>query len=298
MKIWYLAFLSLPVVAAGCAGDGQMPSFARPAAIQEVSSDRTIRLPNAPNFRDAGGLRTQDGRWVQTGLAYRSDQLNHMGSDELALLSQLGVRTIVDLRVAAERHRNPDPQLSQVRAIVADVFADGNYDADVLKPADWALIRSGDGDAVMRRLYREMIQFPSANHSFGALIQALATENAPVLFHCTAGKDRTGWATAVLLTALGVPRDEVVRDYLLSRDRLREKNAREIAEMIRTGDGTITAAQWEPLYDVRADYLQAAFDEVDRRYGSFDAYRRDGIGISDVLLERLRLKFLAGNLPR
>jgi len=114
----------------------------------------------------------------------------------------------------------------------------------------------------------------------------------PIVYHCTAGKDRTGWATAVILTILGVPRDQVFADYLLSNSYLAAKNAATISSVKASG-APIDPAFLEPVLTVRRDYLQSAFDEVDRNYGSFDAYVRDGLGISDMQVAALRRKYLS-----
>jgi protein-tyrosine phosphatase len=110
-----------------------------------------------------------------------------------------------------------------------------------------------------------------------------------VVYHCSAGKDRTGWATAVLLTALGASRETVMADYLASNGYLVEKNKAMFSAM-----PAATAAKLQPVFTVRAAYLQAAFDEVDRRYGSFDHYLGEGLGLDDAALARLRARFLAG----
>ena len=112
----------------------------------------------------------------------------------------------------------------------------------------------------------------------------------PGTFHCTAGKDRTGWAEAVFLSIMGVPRDTIMRDYLLSNDFLAAKNQR----MVQMVKGHIDPALLEPLLGVRAEYLQAGFDAVDKDYGSMDRYVHDGLGLSDATIQALRSEFLAG----
>jgi len=135
---------------------------------------------------------------------------------------------------------------------------------------------------------------PSAKDAYTRLFASLqatpeGAKKGAVVYHCSAGKDRTGWATAVLLTALGVPRETVMADYLASNGYLVEKNRAMFSAMPPQ-----QAAKLEPVFTVRAAYLNAAFDEVDKRYGSFDRYLKEGLGLDAVALARLRARFLAG----
>jgi protein-tyrosine phosphatase len=250
-----------------------------------VIADRSLHLATAPNFRDIGGYRTTDGRWVRMGLVYRSDQLDHLSSDDLTMIGQLASSLVVDLRTEKERRAGPDRLPPGARGLVADVMADS-------PPDTAAILRSSAPDSGVEFLTeasRQFVSLPSAKAAYANLLSQILSAEDPVVYHCTAGKDRTGWGTAVLLTALGVPRQTVMADYLASNGYLLAKNKALFASM-----PPATAAKMEPIMTVRAAYLQAAFDEVDHRYGSFDRYLRDGLGVDDRELEKLRARFLAG----
>jgi protein-tyrosine phosphatase len=127
---------------------------------------------------------------------------------------------------------------------------------------------------------------------FKTFVQEVQAANGrPVMFHCTAGKDRTGFAAAILLRILGVPPETVMQDYLLSKEYALQARARDIF-ILRLTKGQETAAIVEKLSGVEAVYLQAAFDEIDARYGSFDAYVRDGLGLSETDIQTLRSALL------
>jgi len=144
--------------------------------------------------------------------------------------------------------------------------------------------------AMMSTVNRQFVSLPSAKDAYGRLFDRLqAPAASPLVYHCTAGKDRTGWATAVLLTLLGVPRETVMADYLLSNDYLVQKNQATLSAM-----SPELAAKFGPALTVRAAYLQAAFDEVEQRYGSFDRYLKDGLGLDAAAVARLRERFLTG----
>jgi protein-tyrosine phosphatase len=240
-----------------------------------------------------GGYRTGDGRWVKMGLLYRADQLNHLDGSELSSLRSLGLRRVIDLRQAVEREHEPDPTIPSVENLHFDVLADAGLDADAMPPGGWSLISSGGGADYMKTLYRSFVTLPSARKSYGGLLSSLIKDNGPVLFHCTAGQDRTGWGAAIILRALGVPREEIVKDYMMSVPLLSEKHGNLIKEYAaKLTDRNVSVEDLEPLFWIRSDYLDAAFDEVDRRYGSFDSYLRDGLGFDESEISALRSKYL------
>jgi protein-tyrosine phosphatase len=246
-----------------------------------VVADRSLHLATAPNFRDVGGYRTSDGRWVRMGLVYRSDELDRLSDADLAKIAVLAPAVIVDLRRDVERQRGPDRVPPGAAPLVADV------DADAPPSGMSKLSTADDAAAYLIRANQQFVALPSAKAAYGRLFVRIETER--VVYHCSAGKDRTGWATAVLLTALGVPRQTVMADYLASNTYLAEKNRAMFAAMPAG-----SADRLGPVFDARAAYLDAAFAEVDRRYGSFDRYLREGLGLDHAAIERLRARLLVG----
>jgi protein-tyrosine phosphatase len=257
-----------------------------------VIADRALHIAGIANLRDIGGYRTTDGRWVKMGLLYRSDQLDRVGDTDLAALERLDLRLVVDLRTASERTREPDRLPKGSRPLILDVAADseGSLGGDMRKAM--AAITAGKGAELLTAANRDFVALGSARRAYAALLDQLAApQTTPMLYHCTAGKDRTGWATAVILTLLGVPRETVMADYLASNIFLQRKNAESIRALAKSAT-PIDAAALMPVLTVRADYLNAAFDEVENRYGSFDAYLRDGLRLSDVNIKNLRKRYL------
>ncbi|MGG2464382.1 tyrosine-protein phosphatase [Streptomyces sp. RGM 3693] len=239
-------------------------------------ADRSLHLRSVPNFRDVGGIRTTDGRWVKMGVLYRTDGLHSLSNADLAVLQRLGIRTDLDLRVPAERAEAPDRVPAGARYVTADVLG-GDFTPEL--PATAAA-----SARMMAGTYRWYVSRPSALDAYRTLFRLADTAgSAPLAFHCTGGKDRTGWGTAALLTALGVDRDTVVRDYLATNDYLAARNAATLAK--ETPD---TAARLKPILDARLRYLNTAFDEVKARFGTFDTYLRQGLGLSQQDLDRLR----------
>ncbi|MFC8734334.1 tyrosine-protein phosphatase [Luteimicrobium sp. NPDC057192] len=244
-------------------------------------ADRLVRLDGTVNFRDLGGYRTTDGQWVAMGKVYRSDALDKLTDADLAKLRRLGIRTDVDLRTADERAAAPDRVPSGAKLVVADVL--GGSIGSTFNPtsADAAAQLMVEGE-------RSMVSSASAKAAYTQLFDAVSSGGA-VVFHCTAGKDRTGWGAAALLTTLGVPGSTVRADYLLSNTYRAEANAAALAQL-----PAAAAAIYKPLLDVRAEYLAAGFDEVQRAFGSWDAYLRNGIAVNRGQQRALEAQLLEG----
>jgi protein-tyrosine phosphatase len=252
-----------------------------------VVADRNLHLATAPNFRDIGGYRTDDGRWVRTGLLYRSDQLDRLSDADLTRITHLNPVLIVDLRTDRERQRGADRRPSAASHLIADVYADADQ---TLSGDPLAQIATpDDAVALLLAANRRFVSLQSARHAYGLLFTSIKEAPGPVVYHCTAGKDRTGWATAVLLTVLGVPRTVVMQDYLASNRYLVEKNRERVARM-----AVDAADRLEPIFWVREAYLDAAFHEVETRYGSFERYVHDGLGLDEASVRALRTRYLAG----
>ena len=261
-----------------------------------VIADRSLHLASAPNFRDAGGYRTADGKWVRMGLLYRSDQLDHLTPADLDTLHGDNIHLVCDLRTDIERKQGQDRLPPGAQAMIADVAGGDSSSSGIAKllgsgAGAEETLGHGRGVQLMIDANRQFVTTQTAKAAYKALFERLADPAMlPGTFHCTAGKDRTGWAEAVFLSIMGVPRDTIMRDYLLSNDFLAAKNQR----MVQMVKGHIDPALLEPLLGVRAEYLQAGFDAVDKDYGSMDRYVHDGLGLSDATIQALRSEFLAG----
>lgn len=286
-----------PLLLAGCASTQPARTEVPPAAAAIAPS--VAAFPNAPNLRDIGGYATADGGRVKTGLIFRSDQIDRLDNSEVRRLAALGVATVVDLRTVTERSREPDRLPPGAVYVVADVMADAppgvGGGGDMMATVERA-IAAGGAARRMEAMNRAFVSSPAARRAYALLLrQVMADDGKPLLFHCTAGKDRTGWAAAILLTIAGVPREDVFRDYLASTERLAGKNARTVAALDRERRLTAEqAAELDALLTVRRSFLEAAFVEVERRYGSFDRYVREGLGMETKDMEKLR-RLLVGS---
>ena len=151
----------------------------------------------------------------------------------------------------------------------------------------------GKVEASFQRSYREFVSLPSAKGEFRKLFLGLGdTEQLPALFHCTTGKDRTGWAAAALLTLLGVPKDAVMQDYLRSNDYISPKYQKVIDAFVAAGgDASIPPA----ILGVKKEYLEAAFDELQTKYGTIENCFSEGLGIDAAQQQALRDLYVGQN---
>ncbi|MCJ1677663.1 tyrosine-protein phosphatase [Streptomyces sp. APSN-46.1] len=254
------------------------------------------------NFRDLGGTPLSGGRTVRPGLVLRSGQLDRLDPGADPAVASLGIRTVIDFRTAMERTAHPDRVPDGARLLVGDVLAD-KMGTDTVPAAaqlkdllsDPAVaeehLGGGRAAAMFADIYRSFVLSGSAQAAYRLLLTEVADpDSGPVLFHCTAGKDRTGWAATVILSLLGADDETLMAEYLSVNPAVRQA----FAPMIEG----FTAAGGDPelalaLIGVFPSYLEAALEEVSTRYGSMEKYVREGLGVSDETVEALRARLTA-----
>lgn len=255
-----------------------------------------IDLPGAANCRDLGGWSVAGGGAVRYGQVYRSTELNGLTDEGLAVLGSLGIRSVWDLRTTAERDAQPDRLPSGVVERHLDVLADDQSsaaasagDLQQLLADPEQITKFLEGTSVrdlMVEAYRGVVSLPSAIASYREMYQGIADDGRrPTLFHCTTGKDRTGWGAAALLSFLGVSDDDVVAEYLLTNT--------EIVPLTQPMYDAFAAAGGDPdllrpALGVDRTYLEAAFEEMQTRFGSLEGYMTKGLGLSEATLDALR----------
>jgi protein-tyrosine phosphatase len=263
----------------------------------EAAPGHSMGIPSVPNLRDLGGYKTGDGTTVAGGLVYRSNQLSGISPEDMEKMAGLGLKNAYDLRTAEERDKRPEELPPGVNYVVLDVLSDspqaGPAQLERLmadpKAADEEL-GGGKVEEGFRASYREFVSLPSAQREFRKLYLGLGDrEQLPALFHCTTGKDRTGWAAAALLTLLGVPKETVYEDYLRSNDYILPAYQKHIDAFVAAGgDPEIPKA----ILGVKKEYLDAAFDEMQTKYGSIENYFSEGLGIDGAGQQALRDLYL------
>jgi protein-tyrosine phosphatase len=230
------------------------------------SASRHFDLAGASNFRDLGGYPAKNGRTVRWRQIFRSNHLGHVTEADIAVLRGLGLRNAFDFRGTEERVAAVC-RLTEIAVhslpieptVVASLRA---------RLTAGAALSTADALDVMRDSYRNYVRYNTPN--FRALFAHLLEDRAPLVIHCTAGKDRTGFACALILHALGVPEDVIAEDYLLTnRFYRRDPSASiDLPDEVR-----------QVLGSVEASFLAAAFDAICREYGDLESYFSEGLGL-------------------
>ena len=243
------------------------------------SPARHLNLEGASNFRDLGGYAARDGRKVRWRQIFRSNHLGHVTEADVAILRSLGMRSAFDFRGTEERvtalcgiggiavHSLPiEP------TVVASLRA---------RAAAGTALSSIDALDVMRDSYRNYVRHNTP--SFRALFGHLLEDRAPLVFHCTAGKDRTGFACALILHALGVSEDVIAEDYLLTNRLYRRdpNSSSDLPDEVR-----------RVLGSVETSFLAAAFEAIAEEYGGLEGYFSDGLNLGAEQRARLKARYL------
>ena len=252
-----------------------------------------VELAGARNLRDLGGYSTIDGRQIKKGMLYRSDHLKRVSRRHAEAVAALGVKRVYDLRTEKEREMYP-PRLAEVATVEVVSLP---VDCGLIHPYSVARrilkgdVEEGDFKGLMIECYRRYaLNFTS---EWSSLLRDMAEPGGlPALIHCTYGRDRTGVPVAIVLRSLGVPEETVLEDYLLSNTFWESEASRlscfaSCASFFRTPRSEVRA-----MMEVRPEYLEAAFAAIDEKYGSFEEYLHEGLGIDEATLERLRSNLL------
>ena len=257
----------------------------------------SIALDSLPNLRDLGGWQTVDGRVVRYGMVYRATALDKLSDDDARVLTErLGLRTVYDLRTAGEVETSPDRVPDGVSFVNLDVLADdaessqaGTGDLLADPVAFKEELGGGKNAATYAKGYREIVSLPSALEGYRRLyMDFLDPGSLAALFHCTTGKDRTGWAAAALFLLLGVPEEDVFREFMLTNDQLLPQIKPVFDKFAAAGGDPDDLL---PFLGVQREYLETALDEMRKHFGAIESYFGDGLGIDADTQDRLREMF-------
>ncbi|MFD6228617.1 tyrosine-protein phosphatase [Streptomyces sp. NPDC060232] len=292
-----LALATLPTAAHAAAAPGAGAGARHHH--QQAETIRQIVLQGAVNVRDLGGYRTWTGGQVRQGLVYRSDALSKLTDTDVSTVSGLGLTKVVDFRIPMEVQYDGADRLpaglSPTARPVSDLGLYGTLVAAIGSGdpvTQEQMLGGGRAEAYMRDIYRTFVTSPGNRAQFAATLRELADgRQGPVLYHCTSGKDRTGWMSYVLLRALAVPEDTAERDYLASNTFRAVYDAKVRAGLKQSGrmqnpDLLI------PLQEVRQDYLASATAQLEADYGGFYGYLTQGLGLDLRTLAQLQTRLV------
>lgn len=263
-----------------------------PDGTHTVIGERTIPLEGCFNFRDLGGYVNTAGKTVKWGKLYRSSLLTNITEKDKDTLEKLGVSWICDLRSTSEIAAKPTPVLAHIKNRHIPIGTAKNESTESQKidiPDDHRVY-----EPLMGESYRVFVQSKDGfREIFNDIIEK---EEVPFLFHCTAGKDRTGVLGALLLKLLDVPENTILADYELT-NQYADNILGEMQGLVNAfsnSDKKIDLENFRPMAEARPAYLEIAFDEMQKEYGSVDAYLEKGIGITPSEKAKFQTMMLEG----
>lgn len=248
-----------------------------------VQGSSCLALENINNARDLGGMPAAGGRRVRCGKLFRSGNPAVASAADLDALRALALDLVIDFRSPAEKAAD-ESAFAKHFNVVATPVLDGSMAMDLLMPR----LRASTPAQVHGFMEQAYADFPVRYRSAFAGLMERAQEGRTMLFHCTAGKDRTGFASLLLLSALGVSADDILADYLASNEHNRRFIAGVLSQIVPLG---VREDVMMPLLEVRPAYLEASLHAIRSEYGNVDRYLCDGLGVD---AGRLREHYLDG----
>ena len=252
-----------------------------------ATADRLVALEGAHNFRDLGGYQTEDGRIVQRGRLFRSDEFSEIGDADLERLKALELRTIIDLRSPSELKDKENRPIEgstyrQIRIYKRE---------PLLRYLPVALFRRHVLPQALGASYIHLVETRAL--AFGAALRFLSAEgNLPIVYHCSAGKDRTGIVIALALSVLGVPAETIIADYSLSNLGFEHYYTEFIASgrLARWG---IPYEDFQALFVVDPEWMKNLLTYLNNQYGGVETYLTRKAGLTTEELESIRKNLLA-----
>ncbi len=265
-----------------------------------MSISRHIPFDYLGNTRDLGGMKTRDGRQIRAGKLIRSGHLHQMSPRDIRTIQDI-VGLVVDFRTQRERKEKPDLVLEDVSCLHLPVFErlTAGISRDEGSDKEALAMLANDPPAAkqyMIRIYSDLVSDPFSVSQYGRFFrELLVPREKAVLWHCTAGKDRAGLAAAFVQELLGVAREDILADYLKTNEYLRREVEALSQMFLGRKIGALTEGARQSLgylFGAHADYLTAAYQKIDERYGSFAGFAFEGLSLTEAEQNRLRQMYL------
>jgi len=283
--------ISILLLAIFCVFSCKTQHFTKPEYGKEETGN-SIEIKKVNNFRTVGNIKNSEGKTLKEGKFYRSGHLHKLKKKSFKELESLGIKEIIDLRNAKEISDKPDQLPADIVYKKYSAFEDkGDQLTQAKKLVLKGKVNGSDADKRMLDFYREYVT--ENPETIKKIITEILESEQPVLYHCTAGKDRTGITTALILTILKFDKETIYNDYLLSnnyRKKLIFKRFK-LANNLHFLYPKMDVKVLEKLSWVETEYLDAAFDEINNKYGSVDTYIQQVLGISEDKREEYIKKF-------
>ena len=255
-----------------------------------MTGQRLLDIQDGHNFRDLGGYETKDGRHVKWHRLIRSGSLAHLNT-----LAAIPVTIDIDLRAPEEVKQAPDKLPQTASYYHLPVFKSDETDASHSDEEIMSrILKPGNGYQHMLDVYRRMVEVPTAKAAYQRMFELLLSNNPAQasLFHCTAGKDRTGMAAYLILSALQVPEETILKDYLLTNKATQSFREQWLQTLRDKGESEVVVENRRALGSVSVDYLNQAIDLINTNYGNVQNYLTEYFDLSPNDLKQLQQLYL------
>lgn len=275
----------------------------------EMDSIKGTRIPLTaiPNARDLGGYKTVEGKRIKPKKLIRSGTLGALIEEDIRILVEdYNLKTIIDLRTDAERSQNPDPEIPGVVSYHNPILRDETF--GITKESEKTLSKEefdysemllnhvkmmGENEDSLASLYAEFVESEYALEHYRKFLEyVLEQEEGAILWHCTAGKDRVGTSTAILLRILGVDMETIFNDFLLTNEFLKDQTEQIVKQVSEKTTDERVLKLVAKLNGVDKSYLEAFFDTIEKDYGSFDEFIRTKMNMTEDKIQKLKEKYL------
>ena len=261
--------------------------------VMAAITSRYIDLPGMNNTRDLGGMRTKDGRTIRPNMLYRSSKLGGLRDPDWFTRN---VSLVVDMRSSREADENPDPRIPGVEYLHLPIFEVQASGVTRDRESERRMAAPDPETAIARMaaVYARFVSDDFCLSQYRRFIRLLfEPREKALLWHCSAGKDRTGTGALFIQELLGVSREDIMADYLITNEYIKDE-VRQLAERIaaQSGDGEAAKKGTLAFLDANERYPLAVYEQAQVRYGSFDRFLREGLGVSDAEREELRRRYL------
>lgn len=277
-----------------------------------IGAYRRVPIDGLYNLRDLGGYLNRNGRMVKWGLIYRSDALDHLSEVDITYLKKMKISSIIDFRSPEEMKHNPDIYVNERYHYLFDPHAETAKNASAIPSKKEKIDKDEEKVRRLEKLAqtdsgkKQLIQMQNqmvdqmqqlvlsehAKRAYTQFLKVLICEEVPTIFHCQGGKDRTGWAAAIVLGLLDVDKKTIYEDYLLTNIYNEARNEKRMAIYQQYTNNTFVLDYLGSLQKTLEKYLDSAFQAMESHYENMEQYAKQALGLTDQEIEKLRRVYL------
>ena len=252
-----------------------------------------LPMQGGHNFRDLGGYENVEGKKIRSNRLIRAAKLADLTQADLTYLQNYGVEKVIDFRTAEEITGAPDKKIADAKYLVLPVFKEDTTQSTITPTALYQKILAGESGAKRMQLsYEEFVLTDDAHKAYHDFFAEILTLDKGLIFHCTAGKDRTGFGAYLILSALKVPDAVIERDYLATNKYLAPELEKTLSYALTQGADDLFLENITALLVARSEYLATSIAAIAKNYGDVDHFLREAIGLSPSDLATLQHEFL------